>query len=122
MRLIGLQRKRPAIALTQPLNDAQTQSIPVRRRRLGRDVPLISVTAHLIDDEQLVLLDENRDRSLPVERVLERISYQITDRDTEGLWMSADSGICDFVDLNIDALAAQQMALLIYRPAHQRHH
>src|SRR5690606_20913902 len=31
-RLISMQRKRPAIALAQPLNDTQTQAIPVRRR------------------------------------------------------------------------------------------
>src|SRR5215218_5205816 len=30
-RFINVQRKRPAIALTQPLHDTQTQTIPLRR-------------------------------------------------------------------------------------------
>src|SRR5687767_13030128 len=49
-RLINVQRKRPAIALTQPLHDTQTQTISVRRR-LKRRVPPISVTAYLIGDQ-----------------------------------------------------------------------
>ena len=118
--LISVQQKRPAIALTQPLNDTQTQTIPLRRLRLrlGRPVPCVGVAAHVIGDKQLVIVDANRDWPLPVQRVLERISHQIIDRDRKGLWMSEDSGIRKIVELNIDQLAVQQVALLIYCLAH----
>src|SRR5690606_31447817 len=118
--IVRVQREPPPVALAQSLDDAETEAISTGGSGAGRRKRVDIVTAQAVGDQQLVLLDEDRDRSLAAGRLLERIPHQVGDRDQEGLWMPANDCRREAFDLDVDAFAVQQVALLVDRPAHQR--
>src|SRR5690606_14709717 len=101
--LVRVQRKSPAVALAQSLDDAETQAISVGGRCAGRCERVGIVTAQAVGHQQLVLLDEDRDRSLSAGRLLERVPHQVGDRDQEGLWMPANDWCGETFDLHVAA-------------------
>ena len=88
-------------------------------RGVGRREPANLVATQPVGDQKFVLLEEHRDRPLPAGRLLERVSNQVGDGDEERLRMPANDRRCKTFDVDVDALAVQQVALLVDGPAHQ---